>query len=183
MGLKVRSLLSIGFFNLFIFLSESCSDKLSFSIFSGNDTTVVGPDMPWGGKAIPTYSGYPGWGTISSSIPGAVWMWDSYYVSNPVIDQTCYFSQDFVIPGPPLYGLLTICVDNLDTTFINGVNINCSGNFPIVQKCNITSYLISGLNTINVIATNRGNGAGAASTNNPAGLIFGIDIRYNNINY
>src|SRR5690349_21842581 len=43
----------------------------------------------WGG-AVPTYSGHPDW---TANIPGATWIWKTFFVENPTQEETVDFSK------------------------------------------------------------------------------------------
>lgn len=68
------------------------TNELSLYINSGTDTFVEGPDMPNRGKAVFAWKNHPNW---TSFIPGSEWIWDSYKITDPLIDQTCCFTHEF----------------------------------------------------------------------------------------
>lgn len=140
------------------------------------NTWVVGPDMPCGGRAILAWKENPGWSTF---IPCSEWIWDSYKISNPEINQTCYFTQKFNIPGQPTEGTLAISVDDVGEVFINQRNTNFSFDrtWGKAKEFKITEWLNPGLNTFTVMATNIGE-KGKRFHDNPGGVKYLILVKY-----
>ena len=77
------------------------TNELSLYINSGTDTFVEGPDMPNRGKAVFAWKNHPNW---IAFIPNSEWIWDSYKITDPLIDQTCCFTHELKFLGIQLMG-------------------------------------------------------------------------------
>lgn len=157
--------------------SVTGSQILSFYVVSDTNNWVLGPDMQNGGNAV-QISPVSAW---TASIPGAVWIWDSSSVSNPGIDQTSFFTNEFFIQGTPLSGSYQVAGDNLIWTSINGQSVNCdvlSNSFTssAQRSCDVTSFLRTGMNVIQITVTNIGI-AGSSSSANPAGALYKLAVK------
>jgi hypothetical protein len=180
--LKPISLLVI---TLSVISATNCfntNDRL-LTYYIASDTTnwAMGPDLPNGGRASQT-QGNSGW---TANIPGGVWIWDLPYISDPRVDQTSYFVNEFYIPGAPVSGKYEVNGDDKIWTSINGKSVNCdilSGGWAAGNKktCDVTPYLLPGMNVIQITVTNNGSsGAGAGSpTNfaNPGGALYKLTL-------
>lgn len=157
--------------------SVTGSQILSTYVVSDTNNWVSGPSKPNGGSAVEVTE-IPPW---TSKIPGATFIWDSPTVTGPTIDQTCYFTNEFFIQGTPISGTYQLAVDNRMWTSINGQSINCD-LFNLSQPtdppktCDVTSFLRTGLNVIQITATNDAQAGGSAKTN-PAGVLYKLSIK------
>ena len=157
--------------------SVTGSQILSFYVVSDTNNWVLGPSKPNGGAAVQVTE-IPPW---LSRIPGATIIWDSPTVTNPGIDQTCFFVNEFFIQGTPISGTYQLAVDNRMWTSINGQSVNCDllnlsdPNSP-PKTCDVTSFLRTGLNVIQISATNDAQPGGSAKSN-PAGVLYKLSIK------
>ena len=123
-------------------------------------------------------------------------------VQNPVSGDIVDFEKTFIIPGSPVCGILYITCDNGYEAYINGNGypagdpnaisaqlgsgwrtsnlsesfVNHSG-WASVESWDITAYLQSGVNILEIGTANEQNESGIEDPN-PAGLIFEIVISY-----
>lgn len=131
----------------------------------------------------------------------AKWIWESARVQNPINGDIVDFKKEFSIPGNPTAGTAYITCDNGYELRVNGELIstvqlgagwrasnltesfvNTSG-WQSVETWNITAWLVSGQNTIEIATANEYMGPLDGQSNgtmdsNPAGLIYEIDITY-----
>ena len=129
----------------------------------------------------------PAW---TASIPNANWIWAPDVIAcvsgspgnAPV--ETVGFTKVFNITGTPEGGTLLLAADNSATVTINGTTIqgttgDSSGatpyNFQNVATVDITSYLVTGTNTITINGTNAPYTCGTA-TCNPAGILASLTV-------
>jgi hypothetical protein len=142
-----------------------------------SDTTVTNTtDTAPAVLLTPTH---PAW---TASIPGASWIW----ATNPVVaptndaDLTKVFTKTFTIPGTPTAGNLMIAADNNYSVKVNGNVVPVvfdQNNFQAETQdtYNVLPFLINGVNTIEVTATNWEIGQDADPSANPAGVMFKLD--------
>jgi hypothetical protein len=138
-------------------------------------------DGAWSAR-IDACEGKPRWiwapGITGASAPSE---WEEYYFVNHVS-----------VPGRPKSALVHVAVDDLAEVIINGAAIGTVGSttdFGVAwagestpSAIDITAALATGQNTITIRAAN-GTGAFSGCTNctyqqNPAGVIFCVDVRY-----
>jgi hypothetical protein len=165
--------------------ATNCFDQndrlITFYVASDTTNWVIGPDLPNGGRASQT-QGNSGW---TASIPGAVWIWDLPYISQPSIDQTSYFANEFFIPGVPVSGTYEVNGDDKIWTSINGKSVNCdilSGGWTLDSKrtCDVKPYLVPGMNIIQITVTNNGAGGNLVGSpdffGNPGGALYKLTL-------
>ena len=129
-------------------------------------------------NAVATYSANPAW---TASIPGATWIWSTFNVTNPAIDQTTLFTKSFTLSDPILSASLTIAADNNFTASLNGTQVaaDASGlNFGATKVFDVTNKLHTGTNAASFSVTNIGL-VGSTPTSNPAGLLYKLHVVYN----
>ena len=149
------------------------------------------------------------WSGVSYSFPdGTTWIWESYRTEHPEAGDTVRFEKTFNIPGFPVSGTLYITCDNGYEVYVNdngspagdagamsaqlgsgwqGSNltedyVNTYG-WQSVESWNITDFIHSGVNTINIATANEYMGpdddqSSGTQESNPAGLIFELVITY-----
>lgn len=148
--------------------------QCSLEILSSTQTIVVDSND----FAVETYDGNDRW---TASIPGAEWIWDTDKVIDPTVDTIRTFEETFTVNGP-MNAALDIAADNSYRVFING-NLfldrsTYSNNYQThttKENLDITSFLISGENTVRFEVTNHGV-SGSNHLNNPAGVLFKIAL-------
>jgi len=124
--------------------------------------------------------------TWTASIPGAVWIWDTYQTANPTLDETKVFTKTFNMPSGMTQGYLMIAADNEYKVSINSSsNIFSAADSNSATDHNFTStgqdfynalpYLVAGSNTITFEVKNLALENGT-STNNPSGLMYSLEM-------
>jgi hypothetical protein len=143
---------------------------------SGNNTFVVGPDLPYGGQAVPTQVN----SIWKACIPGAQWIWD-YPVPHAVTPaETAYFKEEFCLKGHPICAKLYIAADNFVDAYVNGHKVYCDTTGLTYQEAvivDVTNYITCGDNVIAFVVTNKGFDDFICQSN-PAGLLYRLDISY-----
>ena len=138
---------------------------------------VVGPDATGITHSAATYSQNGAW---TASIPGAQWIWDSYFVSAPGTSQYVVFTNNFGIIGSPQSANLIVGGDNNVWVYVNGrpvlaCEIVTNGfSTGTVKTCNVTPYVNSGMNIITFHVQNLA--SSSDPTANPAGLLYKLAI-------
>jgi hypothetical protein len=146
-----------------------------------SDTTNM---IDGGTNAVATYADNSAW---TASIPGATWIWNSYLVTTPTVDQSVTFNKSFTISSvPSATTTLTVAADNSFTASINGTQIGTDAtayNFIDANKHTyiVGPYLHLGLNTISFTVKNFGLASSTAQIN-PAGLLYKLHIPNENSN-
>ena len=143
-----------------------------YSIFSDKNINVSGPDVSGVVNAVPSYAD-----SGKATINGASWLWDTYYVSNPSVQQTCWFSFYAPVHGNIQSAVLHSGADDYHYVYVNG-NLMCSyssytGSSAVA--CDLTAKFITGFNLIEIQCINAGY-SGSTSTGNPGGAIFELII-------
>ncbi len=155
----------------------ACDAEASQTIFSDKDTQVDA------NNAVPLSFIHPAW---TAAIPGATWIWVTDPVESPTndADLTKKFTRTFSITGTPTSGTLDIASDNHYTAKVNGnvlpVVFN-ENNFQLgtQDSYDISSYLVTGLNTVEIEVTNKEIGESGDPAANPAGLLYKISLTNN----
>lgn len=134
-----------------------------------SDTSVMAGTNP----AVPTYV-HPAW---TASIPGATWIWESAFVANPSATTTVSFTKQFTVNDEINSATLNIAVDNSYVVYVNGTPVASSTaiTYNAPDTINLSSYVNEGSNTLRIDVTNNAM-AGASATDNPAGLLFGLNV-------
>ncbi len=149
----------------------TCTPDDNASVVS-DATTMVGANP----AALLTFI-HPGW---TASIPGASWIWATNPVESPTNDgdNTKVFTKTFTINGTPTAGTLDIAVDNNYSVKVNGTPVPVvfdQNNFQsgTQDSYNIASLLVTGVNTLEITATNQEDEAQSSDpAENPAGVMF-----------
>lgn len=146
----------------------SCEDE---SVVVSDETNMV----EGGGSAVLTYDGSPRW---TVSIPGAEWIWKTFFVGDPVGGETETFIKEFEIESDINAATLKVSADNSYKFWINDVLIGEDPgefNYQNVDEYQAESFLVQGTNTIKAEVENwKQNNATAES--NPAGLLYRLDV-------
>ncbi len=154
------------------FVLENIVPSCTLDVVSGVGTVVVESQE----YAVATWDEHHNW---THSIPGATWIWDTFFVENPESDETKTFSESFVannINDATLY----IAADNEYKVYINGTLAYEDASPNNYQSedvyTGVESYLNSGTeNTIEVEVTNNGTENSTAKSN-PAGTLFKLVV-------
>ena len=156
---------------------EPCDEDASQVVVSNSSTQVDEHG------ALPLTFVHPAW---TASIPGATWIWATDPVESPTndADLTKTFTKTFTIVGTPTSGTLDIAADNNYSAKVNGnvvpVVFN-QNNFQLATQdsYDVSAFLISGVNTIEIKVTNKEIGEDANPANNPAGLMYKLTVHNN----
>lgn len=148
------------------------------TLYSDESNMVNGDD-----EAVLAYDENPSW---TANIPGANWIWDTFYTQNPTQDETKFFSKTFNIVGDVESATLEIASDNTYkvsfNAFLNAFSATDSNdasdhNFTSTgqDSYNIASYLAAGSNTVSFEITNLALENGT-KFNNPSGLLYKLHV-------
>jgi uncharacterized repeat protein (TIGR01451 family) len=149
----------------------------SIAVVSDTTNTING-----GGNAVATYNANPAW---TANIPGATWIWKSYLVVNPSVNDSTTFTKTFTLSSTSLADLssasLMINADNSFIADLNGVQVGADGtefNYYIQNEhtYNVVPNLHVGVNTLSFTVENFAAPAGTSPQLNPAGLLYKLDI-------
>ena len=154
--------------------SEPCDGTETLTLYSDTETEYFnGTD--WTSAALAWV--YSTW----TNIEDAKWIWESYLVKNPTNEETVNFRKTFTIPNnvnfDTIAGTIKIAADNSVSINLNGSYIGEYTGFTSTKDFDISSFLVSGQNTLNLSVTNH-QLAASSPYNNPAGVIFAISIKY-----
>lgn len=132
----------------------------------------------------------------------AEWIWESYYVVNPVLGDVVTFEMEFEVPGIPAGGTLYVAADNGFAVYLNDVPLgyyNLSGYPPLadlkqsnvnttdwwnVQQYDLAANLQQGTNTLKIVGVNEymnpDDGGQVVGTQlvNPGGVIFEFSVAW-----
>jgi hypothetical protein len=103
----------------------------------------------------------------------AKWIWESYYVVNPVLGDEVTFEKTFEVPGTPVSGgTLYIVCDNSYDVYLNGVLL---GSHDVWWEKKVyyldPPVLKQGTNTLRIVAVNAPQ-TGGTEESNPGGVKF-----------
>lgn len=128
--------------------------------------------------AVETYNNHPSW---TASIPGAKWVWSTFYVNDANVDETRVFTETFAVNGASS-ALLDISADNSYKVFVNGTLVldrsaieNNFMSFAQKNDVDIKSFLVNGSNELKIEVKNLAQPGGSKLTN-PAGVLYRLDI-------
>jgi hypothetical protein len=152
---------------------SACTVSNNQSVVSDATNTVETP----AGNAVALSVINPGW---TASIPGATWIWSTDPVLAPTTaDDTKTFDKTFTVTGTFGTASLDIAADNFFTVYVNGLQIGSEqsneNNFQSGTQHNyVVTNLVTGSNTIKVVATNKGV-ANTDPASNPAGVLYKLN--------
>ena len=140
-------------------------------VSDGNDKLVGGAN------ATSTYSSNSRW---TASIPGATWIWKTFFVSDPTQEETANFTKDFAINGTVMSATMTLAADNSFSASVNNAVVgsdNTEFNYIEENKhvYDVASSLHTGTNTIAFEVKNWAKAGGNAQSN-PAGLLYKLHV-------
>jgi len=133
------------------------------------------------GNAVATWQ-HPAWidPMTNSSFASAIWIWSSFYVENPNIDETKTFIKNFNWAGPINSASLNVATDNSNEIYINGNLLAANPQENNFSTGNSDSYdvktLIQNGNNVLKIKVKNWGLVGAGPTGNPAGLLYRMDL-------
>ncbi len=148
--------------------------QCTINVVSDTTNQVVGD-----GFAKATYNENPLW---TASIPGATWIWKTFFVPNPLQDEFQTFTKTFNIVATSTVdsASLVMAADNSYTVSVNGTQVgadNTEFNYFNENKdtYNVAAFLKNGTNTISFTVKNWALANSTAQTN-PAGLLYKLTI-------
>lgn len=118
---------------------------------------------------------HPNW---TANIPGASWVWETFFVESPTQEETKTFKETFTVENPT-NAYLDVAADNSYKIFVNG-NLfhdeSDNGNFTAAQQAqyDILSALQNGENTLEIEVINRSGNANPEK--NPAGVLYKLVV-------
>ncbi len=120
-------------------------------------------------------------------IPGATWIWNSFFVVQPQQDETVTVTKTFIVDSIPTSGTLSLLADDYFEVSLNGVLLGSDHGerFPVENYSQIidiqipSGVLVTGDNTLVVTVLNRGDGVSefVRGDENPAGTAFSLVVR------
>lgn len=141
-----------------------------------SDTTNIVED---GTNAVETLNySHPTWydDTLLGGL--AKWIWSTFKVENPTLDETKVFVKQFNLNSDPISATIEVAADNGFKLEINGDtivdNLTIENNYGSVVSYPVTN-LESGTNTIKMTVKNFALGGGTAESN-PAGALYKLHI-------
>lgn len=114
----------------------------------------------------------------------AQWIWGSPAASaiDPEVNETQTFVKTFNWNGPVTAANLQISSDNGYSVTMNGTLVVTDTNefsYSIVDTIDLTSYIVTGENKLEISVTNNANGT-TVIEGNPAGLLYDLTVVGNN---
>lgn len=159
-------------------VQNSCEDTTSTVTVVSSPTNTTLED---GSAAVATWT-HPAW---TASIPGATWVWETEEVTAPQTEQRASFFDVFTTLGDTTSATLTIATDNAYEVWVNNhyVGGDLGGNnFQSADVIQIPIEMIQlGLNSIRIEVTNHALD-GAGPHDNPAGLLYKLEVAHNACN-
>lgn len=134
--------------------------------------------LAWQPSVAAYVPGIPGdpWTTL----PGAAWIWNSYLVAGPTMNETVLFQRSFSVPGAIQSGQLSIAADNDFDADLNGMAIGAGtpggNNYGSAAAFDVAGVLQQGPNMLDIAVTNWA--ADVGPMDNPAGLLYRLDVLY-----
>ena len=138
-----------------------------------------------------------GWSADLSTIPGAFWIWAPGITGDtPNASLAEYsFNQKFDLPGTPISGSISVAVDDMAQVYVNGILAGTTGSITDIgvafqaqsnlKSFDLTPFLVSGTNTIEVLAQNGPDSFGGVSDadyrQNTAGVVFGGSLTFQSV--
>ncbi len=159
----------------------------------GNTTVTATTALPLG-KVLP-FSSSDAWEPYADTDPSvwdtgvgvgtfqfADWIWQSYRVQTPTVDEVVTFQRAFTVPGPVAPGSwMKVTTDDAYTASLNGTPVASDTwpNWPTVENASPFNPVM-GANTLVFVATNSDDSLGLSGTidSNPGGLIYEAKIFY-----
>ena len=134
--------------------------------------------------ATSTYSANPRW---TAHIPGAIWIWSTFFVEHPLEDEFTTFTKTFdagVVSSTTLNSAeIVLNADNSFVASINGLEFGSDStefNYFVENQhtYNLASYLHNGVNTLSFTVKNWAL-PDSDSTTNPAGILYKLVVTKN----
>ena len=153
----------------------SCSADVTSSDVVSDTSDAVSS----GGNAVLTY--VPS--TWTANIPGAAWIWSSFYVSDPTNGETITFTKQFGVTGTALAGSIVIASDDNYSASLNGTEFGSTTEENNFNEGNqdtydVSSLLVTGANTLKISVRNASMNTEDPQAN-PAGLKYKLTLTKN----
>ena len=160
-------------FGLLIFCSTSleCSSlpiqNITLIIYSDLDDWVVGNLYPNGAFAVVAENDYR-----RTKEPYGLRIWESAFPYDKKQNLTCYIGKSFYVPGSPILAKISLIADDRSFVILNNISTGCnSTNWLNLKTCDVTQFIVSGLNTLNITVINN-----AGFDGNKGSLIYRLTI-------
>ena len=125
---------------------------ITLTFYSDLDDWVVGNLYPNGAYAVAVGNNY-----MRNVQPYGLTIWESAYPYDFMQNLTCYIGKSFYIPGTPISATISILADDQSSVKLNNMDTGCiTKMWNTVFNCELTQFITSGLNTINITVTNNG---------------------------
>lgn len=149
--------------------TEATQAMCSTTIVSDTSDYVVQAEA----NAVATWDEHTAW---TASIPDATWIWKTFLVENPTLEETYTFRKSFNWSGVVSSATLTVASDNLFTALLNSISIGNGSGFAAGDEdvFDVTQSILEGQNTLEIQTTNLA--YQGSSYDNPAGLLYRLDI-------
>lgn len=153
----------------------------AFASYNGtNSELVVVSDtnnivVETGNNAVATWAHHPAW---TANIPGATWIWKTYYVENPTQDEIYTFRKKFTWNGTVSSATLDLATDNSHKVYLNGTLVAQgfdSFRNTTQKQYNVTGAIRQGENILDIEVKNWAL-ANSTPQTNPAGLLYKLRI-------
>ena len=145
------------------------SQTITLTFYSDLDDWIVGNLYPNGAYAVAAGNSY-----TRSVQPYGLAIWESAYPYDIMQNLTCYIGKSFYVPGTPISAKLSILADDKSSVKLNNLDTGCNTiQYNILANCDLTPYIASGLNTLNITVNNS---AGKFATQNLAWLNYCLTI-------
>ena len=173
LGLVVFATQFLGVYAEALALDVNQCPVVTTTFFSDTETKLQD-----GSPAVATYNEHPSW---TANIPGATWIWSSYYVDDPLVVDTKNFVKTFDVSNTANIesGSITMAADNTYKLFVNGSLVAedlTEFNYYTEKTFDLKPYLVNGGNTVSFEITNITNPLAQTKESNPAGLLYRIDV-------
>jgi putative heme-binding domain-containing protein len=100
---------------------------------------------------------------LSAAAAGATeaeWIWSPAYEKELAPNGDCFFRKTLNL-GAPEHGVIQIACDDKYELYVNGRHVGSGSNWKVLDNYDITKYLLQGINTVAVKASNsEGSSAG-----------------------
>lgn len=158
--------------------APTCNANAMQTIVSDTTNNVTGPDVSGSVPAVATWV-HSAWASAPALGSGATWIWDATQVTAPTTDQTSVFTKTFNVVGSVTSAGIDIAADNGYILKVNGTVVTDQSaietNYSATVHYNLSSYVVSGSNAIEVTVKNFAL-ANSAYDTNPAGLLYKLTI-------
>ena len=124
---------------------------ITLSIYSDLDDWVVGNLYPNGAYAVAAGNSY-----TRNVQPYGLSIWESAYPYDIMQSLSCFIGKSFYVPGTPISAKLSMVADDKSTVKLNNLDTACNSiQSGFLINCDLTQFIVSGLNTLNITVINN----------------------------